>query len=267
MKLCRFDLISSPSVTRSGIVYSGKVYETDGAEPIAVHEVSDARLLSPVGHAPSVRLFAPTASAADWTSLTEGRDAINQLSFSYLNSSIVLGTMSELMPCNFSEDIRFKPCLAAVVKSDATALPAEEADPYIVGVTLMNVFFGADVLRMEQMRGAPMSRSHDMGIGLGPAITTPDELDDATIQDLAGRRYKLNISAYVNDDEVARFDTDDLPFTLTEAVAFASESAAVRAGDVIAICLGEPDLHVSLQSGDEVRLVNDRLGVLVNRVS
>lgn len=248
------------------MVYSGKVYETDGSEPIAVYEASDARLLAPIGHAPSVRLFDRATSESDWAALSEGRGASAEFSFAYLNSANVVGPQSELMPCLFSEDVQVKPCLVGVVSAPGTMIPSEEADPYLLGLTLGMVFYAADVDRIERVRGQPPSRSHDVGIAIGPVITTPDELDEALIQDMNGKRYKLTVSLQVNEDEVMRMDTDELPFTFAELLAYASESAAVRAGDLLCATLGEPDLPRPLQSGDEVRLINDRLGTLINRV-
>ena len=46
MKLCRFELKSTPGEVRSGIVYNGKIYETAGAEPVAVHEAEAVRPLA-----------------------------------------------------------------------------------------------------------------------------------------------------------------------------------------------------------------------------
>lgn len=266
MKLCRFDLISSPGAVRSGVVYSGKIYETDGSNPVAVHEASDSRLLSPVRLAPSFRLFEPWVAGSDWATMSEGQAAIADLSFAYLNSATIVGTHTELAPFHTSDEISFKPCLAAIVSAFGTNVMPEDAELHILGVTLANVFFAKDQNRIERMRGYPPSRSHDVGIALGPVITTPDELEETTIQDLGGRRYKLIMTASVNEEEVFRFDTNDLPITLTDAICFASTTAGVRSGDVIAINLGEPNLRSPLKSGDEIRVTCDWLGTLASRV-
>lgn len=266
MKLCRFDLISSPGTVRSGVVYAGKIYETDGLNPIAMHEASDARLLAPVGLAPSVRLFDTASSEGDWAMLSEGQQAKREFSFAYLNASIIVGPQTELLPFPVGEQISFKPCLAAVVSARGTQIPSEEAEPYILGITLANVFYAADIDRIERVRGQPPSRSHDLGIALGPVVTTPDELEEALIQDLNGRRYRLAVSAHVNDREVFRVDTEGLPFTFAELLGYASESAPVQSGDILCVALGEPEIGHPLESGDDVRLVNDRLGTLVSRI-
>jgi 2-keto-4-pentenoate hydratase/2-oxohepta-3-ene-1,7-dioic acid hydratase in catechol pathway len=258
--------MSSPGVARSGMVHSGKIYETDGEQAIAIHDPQDARLLAPVGHPPSVRLFDVSATGGDFSGLAEGRSASFEFPFAYLNSSTIIGPQTETMPCHISEEISFKPCLAVVVGAAATLLTPEESDQAVLGLTLVNVFYAADVDRMERIKGVPPSRSHDLGFAVGPVVTTPDELEPTLLEDPNARRYKISISAQVNDEEVFRFDTSDLPFTPGEAISYASSSCAIRSGDLICLSLGLPELEIPLRSGDTVRLVSDRLGSLINRV-
>lgn len=266
MKLCRFDLLSSPGPPKSGVVYAGKVYETDGTDPVAIFDVAETRLLSPIGHPPSVRLFESLPGEGDWVALSEGRSAAKDLSFTYLNPACIVGPMTELMPCGISEDLSFKVCIGAVIAEPGLRIPSEQADPYILGFTLVTVFYAADVDRIERMRGNPIGRSHDVGIAVGPAITTPDELENALVQDLAGRRYAIPITASVDGDEVARFNAEELEITFAEAVAFASDSCPVVAGDLIVLSIGAPQLEQPLISGSEVRLTSDWLGTLANRI-
>lgn len=266
MKLCRFDLLSSPGKPRSGVVYAGKVYETDGTDPVAIFEVGETRLLSPIGHPPSIRFFESLPGEGDWVALSEGRSAAKELSFTYLNPATAIGPSTELMPCAISEEISFKVCIGAIVSEPGLRIPSEQADAYILGLTLVTVFYAADLDRIERMRGHPIARSHDVGIAVGPAITTPDELDNSLVQDLAGRRYAIPVAASVDGDEVARFNMEALPFTMAEALAFASESCPVVAGDLIVAALGTTDLERPLVPGSEVRVTSDWLGTLANRV-
>ncbi len=267
MKLCRFDLLSEPGVIRAGMVYGGKVYETEGSQPVAIHEWTDARLHAPVGLVPSVRLFDPITHESDWTGLGEGRQAEADLKFSYLNASTVIGPQSEIMPVSVTTTIACKPCLVGVVSANATLLTPQEAEDAILGLTLGNIFFASDLDRIERSRGQGFSRSHDLGICIGPAITTPDELEDATRDHPNGRIYDFTIHVHVNELEVASYHSVELPFTLSDALSFASESCAIRSGDLICLPLGTVSTTLGLQPGDEVRVVSDRLGTLANRVA
>lgn len=266
MKLCRFDLLSSPGTPKSGVVYAGKVYETDGTDPIAIFDAAETRLLSPVGHPPSIRFFEALPGEGDWVALSEGRSAAKELSFAYLNPACVIGPMTELMPSSVSDEVSFKVCIGAVVSEPGLRIPSEQADAYILGLTLVTVFYAADLERIEKMRGHPIGRSHDIGIAVGPAITTPDELENALVQDLAGRRYSIPVTASVDGDEVARFDAEDAAITLAEAVGFASESCPIVAGDLIVVSLGSPVMDKPLIAGSEVRITSDWLGSLANRI-
>lgn len=266
MKLCRFDLLSDPGVIKSGFVHGGKVYETDGSNAIAVYDWADTRLLTPIGLAPSVRLFDTVTNESDWSGMSEGRHAKTDFTFAYLNPSTVIGPQTETMPVSVSENIGFKACLGIIVAASATLLTPDEAEDAIIGMTLVNIFFAADIDRMERVRGAPPGRSHDLGIAIGPAITTLDECEEAAMHHAEGKAYQFVISATVNDVEAGKWDTSELPFTPAEAVSFASESCAIRSGDLVCITLGEGTVNTGLETGDTVKLISDRLGTLANRI-
>ena len=114
------------------------------------------------------------------------------------------------------------------------------------------------------------ARRRDMGTAVGPAITTPDELEEAIIQVDSGKRYRLELSARVDGNEVCTWDLADLPVTLAEVVSFAGESCALQAGDLLCVALpmraGARPLP-NLDRGDEVQLVCDRLGALTTVVA
>lgn len=204
---------------------------------------------------------------SDWTGLSEGRQAESDLKFAYLNASTVLGPQSEIMPVSVTTTIACKPCLVGVISANATLLTPQEAEDAILGLTLANIYFASDIDRVERSRGQGTSRSHDLGICLGPAITTPDELEEATRDHPNGRIYDLAVQVQINGEDTLGFTTSDLPFSLAEAVSFASESCAIRSGDLFCISLGSVVTAIGLQPGDEVRVISDRLGTLANRVA
>jgi len=251
VKLCRFELLSSPGTPRSGIVYGSKVYETDGANPIGVHEWSDVRLLSPIGLPPSVRLFASAEEGYQWE---HGAD-VPLPSFEYLNPTTLLGPGFALPMPEYSPKIHADPCLAVVVAGSGRDVPVDEADGLVLGVTLVTSFHS---------KTEKAGRARDAGFALGPAITTPDELDDAVTVDERGRRYRFGLSLKVNAEEILKVDLSDLPFTLAELLSYASESAALHQGDILAVSLGANER--ALGKGDQVQVVCEKLGTLTTRV-
>lgn len=265
MKLCRFEHAASPGQTRSGVFYGGKIYETDGVKAIAVHESSEVRLLTPIGLPPSVRFFwcydAPP---------TSGSSLASQLDFVYLNPASLLGPASAVKKPIFTADLSFDACLAIVVATAGAAIPIEAAEDHLLGFTLAASF--AD----EHLESAPAglarysARQRDMGTAIGPAITTPDELEDVVSEHDGGTRRHLVIEARVNGREVGTWDLADLPVTPAEIVSLASESCALQAGDVICVALPADDRNrrvSNLDRGDEVQVICDRLGSLTTVVA
>ncbi len=263
MKLCRFDLADSPGTARSGIMHGGKVYETDGTAPVAVHEWTDARLLSPIGRAPTVRMFSAARPAfADWI---EAESGTAPPAFSYLNPVLMSGPRSVLPEFPLSSEISVKACVGAVVGEAGRGIAPSEADAHVLGLTLALVFFAADLERDELARGLGPTRSHDAGIVVGPALTTPDELDGVATATEFGKRYDLKVALQVAGEDVGSFELAEAPWTLAELVAAASASAAVEPGELILAALGASVAGEWISPGAELRLSTDLLGNLLCR--
>lgn len=258
MKLCRFELKSAPGEIRSGIVYSGKVYETDGANPVAVHEADQIRPLSPVGLPPSVRVFRtmPGLIEPDETP-----------AYFYASATALIGASPIIPRPEFVSELDFEPYVVAVIATEGANVPIEAADDLVLGYSLMNVLVSRDIERYEKRVGAGPGRSFDIAIPIGPVLTTPDEMEDSVETAEFGRRFKLTAVARVNGVEKRRGDLVDLPFTFAQAISLASETAHLRTGDLIAlgpIAFGdEPE---NLTPGDEVQLAVEHLGTLAFRI-
>ncbi len=263
VKLCRFDLASSPGSARSGIVYGGKVFETDGSNPVAVHEWSDARLLAPVGQPTSVRLFSAQRPAfAEWLE----SDQEPGLSFTYLNPSLVLGPQSLVPRFGLSTTIGCKPCLAAVIGEPAADVEPSTADGLIIGLSLAAVFYAIDLERDEMAKGLGIGRSHDVGVAVGPALSTPDEMDDFLAESDRGRAYRAPLSMRLNGEEVLRVELGTLPWTLGEIVSFASRSCSLAKGDLFLLAVGTSRTDQPMSQGDEVHVLCEPVGLLANRL-
>ena len=118
--------------------------------------------------------------------------------------------------------------------------------------------------RLATRSGEKSGRARDAGFALGPAITTPEELDDAVTVDERGRRYRFALSLKVNAEDILNADLSDLPYTMAELLSYASESAALHQGDIVAISLGTNDR--ALDKGDQVQVVCEKLGTLTTRI-
>jgi len=251
VKLCRFELVAEPGLARSGIVYGSKVYETDGANPVGVHEWVDVVLLAPVGQPPSVRLFGIAEEEMSW----EMGPDMPVANFEYLNPAVLIGPSVALPKPDFTTTVRGQICLGVIIGGAGLNVPIDEADGLVLGLTLVTV------LHSPADKGG---RAKDVGYAVGPAITTPEELDDAVTVDERGRRYRFSVGLRLNSEEVERFDLSSLPHTVAEMISNASESARLVQGDLIAISLFSAEKL--LDKGDEVQILCDKLGALTTRL-
>src|SRR5579885_1938192 len=113
VKLCRFELLSSPGDVKTGIVHGGKIYETDGSNPIAIHEAADVRPLPPVGLPPALRFF----RFSDSTLGTES-DAL-PLSF-YGNPGSLIGPSQIVPRLDLTAELDYEPYVAVVIAQNGT---------------------------------------------------------------------------------------------------------------------------------------------------
>lgn len=259
MKLCRFELKAAPGEVRSGIVYSGKIYETDGANAIAVHEAEQIRPLSPVGLPPNIRVFRCLPGLID---------ADETPAYFYACSTALSGASPIIPKPEFVAELDYEPYVVAVIAADGANIAIEDADDIILGYSLMNVLVARDTERHEKRVGAGPGRSFDIAIPIGPVLTTPDELEDVIESDQLGRKFKLTAVTRVNGVEKRRGDLADLPFTFAQAITTASETSPLKTGDLFAmgpIAFG--DAQENLTPGDEVQLAVERLGTLALRIS
>lgn len=264
VKLCRFELKSSPGQARSGIVYGAKIYETDGANPIGTYEAEDVRPLSPVGLPPSIRFFDPSGVAVE-TLMGEEKPAPF---FTYGNPACIIGPSMIVPLPGFSNAVDFQNYIAVVIAQPGMNVPLEQADEMVLGLTLCTVLVARDVERDEKRVGVGAGRSRDFTIALGPVLTTPDELEEVVTDDSRGRRYKLAATAKLNGLEVRIGDVEDLGCTIAEAIVGASESVMLMAGDVLAIGpLAPPTGDTILDPGDEIQIAVERLGTLSLKIA
>lgn len=257
MKLCRFELKSTPGEIRSGLVYSGKIYETDGEQSIAVHEAEDVRPLSPVGKPPSIRFFRMT----DGRMPTTSEDGLPL--YFHGNGSGIYGPSQSIPKPHTVAHLDFEPYLIAVVGSDGFQVPVENGDDYILGYTLALMVVSRDLIREEMDQRTGFGRSFDIGGVIGPVITTPDDLEESITEEVPALKYGLSVVTRVNSVEVGRGHLAELPFSFAELVAAASDVGPIRSGDLLAIGPIATSAEMTfLDSGDDVQVSVENLGTL-----
>ena len=217
-----------------------------------MHDWTEARLLSPVGQPPSFRLF-PTLPA---DGLSEAFD------FRYLNPNAIAGPLG-VIAVSPGMELSCIPCLGAVVAGGGASIPIAQADEVLLGLTLVNVFYQSSEKSLNEL--PPWA--FDAGTAVGPALTTPDELDENVIDVANGRSYDFEIALSLNDDVIFKKNVEQMGATIAQLLSFASLTCPLKQGDLFAAGLLREVPDVRLKSGDQVRLVSEKLGALVTKLA
>jgi 2-keto-4-pentenoate hydratase/2-oxohepta-3-ene-1,7-dioic acid hydratase in catechol pathway len=150
--------------------------------------------------------------------------------------------------------------LALVVGREGKRISRDRAWDYIAGYAVMN-----DVSGREAQFGDGQwfrGKSFDTFAPLGPALVTPDEIEDIR---------NLQLTATVDDQVMQTGNTGDLVFDIPHLMAYISEDITLLPGDVIST--GTPagvgifrTPPITLAAGNVVTCRIDTLGELVNPV-
>lgn len=167
-------------------------------------------------------------------------------------------------PIHWSQDSKlldYEGELGVVIGKTCRRVPKDKAPNVIAGFCIIN-----DVsVRDWQTRGTPpsftMGKSWDTHCPMGPAITTPDEVDP----------HSLQLKTWVNGELRQDTNTDDLIFDCYELIEFLSTAFTLEVGTVIAT--GTPSgvgaamqPRAFLNVGDVVRIEIEGLGRIENTV-
>ena len=150
-----------------------------------------------------------------------------------------------------------------VTKRTRANIPAKEASAHIFGYTIFNDFSARDrqAVEMQGRLGPAKGKSFDGSNAMGPWIVTADELGDP---------QTLQVEVRVNGETRGKGDTSGMLFSFEELLAYASQDETIHAGEffgsgTVGNCCGL-EIGRFLESGDQVALHVDRIGVLRNRV-
>ncbi|MDO9398629.1 MAG: fumarylacetoacetate hydrolase family protein, partial [Herbiconiux sp.] len=199
--------------------------------------------------------------------------------FYFTNPHTISGPGDELRP-PVTERLDFELELAVVIGAvDGSAgrnLDPAEAGRHIFGYTIMNDWSARDLQGREMKVRLGPAKGKDFGTTLGPWIVTADEL--ARYEDDEGF-LAVRAEVHVNGELIGHDLVSNAGWPFAEFVAYASRNSRVVPGDVLGSgtvgnggCLAElwgrsgSLTPPPLTEGDEVRLVVEGVGELVNRV-
>jgi fumarylacetoacetate (FAA) hydrolase len=250
--------------------------ETLGAAGCPAQE---ALLLAPLPRPPTLRDFYAFEGHVKAARALRGLDMIPEWYeipvFYFSNPGAVIGPDAPLEMPQITE-LDYELELACVIGRAGRDIPAEEAERYIAGYTIMNDWSARDTWRnYEAKLSMGPAKSKDFATSLGPWLATPDELEDHREGLGAETRHNLEMVCRVNGREYSRGNANTLTHTFAQMIAWASRDTWLYPGDVLGSgtvgtgCILElrPETVGDwLKPGDVVEMTVTDLGVLRNRV-
>ena len=196
--------------------------------------------------------------------------------FYYGNHNAIGGSGEVLISKNQSKKLDYELEVAAIIGKRGKNISVSDADDYIMGYTIMNDFSARHLQKEEMKLSLGPAKGKDFLTTLGPYIITKDELDDKCITGEFGNRYDLNMYAYLNGELLSKDNFKNISWTFAQIISRISDGTEIYPGDVIGSgtcatgCLLElnqtNNTNIWLNEGDEIKLVIDRMGSLVNTI-
>lgn len=195
--------------------------------------------------------------------------------FYFSNVSSIVGPGAPVRMPRGTQELDYELEIGVVIGQEGRDIPVQEADEYIAGFLIINDWSARDIQREEMKVGLGPAKGKDFCTSIGPALVTPDEMEDRILPDTSrGNRYDLQMTGAVNGSIISRGNAQDMNWTFAELIARASENTVVRPGDLIGSgtvgtgCLTEfpRGTYPWLQIGDTVTLAIERLGTLENSI-
>jgi fumarylacetoacetate (FAA) hydrolase len=272
------------------IAQAGELAIRDGhIDPAKGIAIDNVRVLAPVPFPGSVRdgyAFRQHVEAARRNRKVPMLPEFDQYPIFYFTNHHSIQGPGEIrcMPDHF-EKLDFELEVAVMISKHGRNIRAEEADDYIGGLMIMNDM-SARTLQMEEMLlNLGPAKGKDFSTVTGPALVTPDELQEFEVpckSGHSGKSWNLRMQCRVNGIRVSDGYLSDMDWTFAEIIERASYGVDLYPGDIIGSgtvgtgCflelngtgkLNDPDFTEQwLQEGDIVELEVDGLGTLNNSI-
>jgi acylpyruvate hydrolase len=175
-------------------------------------------------------------------------------------SNVVIGPHQPIVYPRISIQMDYEAELMVVIGQRVRYTAEEHALESVAGYTIFNDMTARDYQQLTSQW--TLGKSFDTFGPMGPALVTADEIPEPG---------NLDLSLSLNGREMQRSNTRHLIFSIPFVIAYLSQAMTLEPGDVIAT--GTPggigSMHqppVFMKPGDEVRVVIEKLGELVNCV-
>ena len=256
------DLIEASPATQERVTDLVRSAPQDGTGWVRLEEVT---FLAPVRTPNSLRDFlafrdhVERGAARRGTPVPEPWDRIPV--FYKGNRRSIIGPGEEVLWPSYTDKLDYECEVAAVVGRGGRDVPAEEAEAYVFGYTIMNDWSARDVQKDEVACWLGPAKAKDFATTLGPWLVTPDEWSPEDEHDMTVR---------VNNRIWSTGTTSGRRWTFAEMLAWASLDEDLWPTDVLGSgTFGGGcglDLDKWLKPGQTVTLTVQGLGSVSNTV-
>ena len=277
----------NPNISESmlGFIQGGK-NQLDLAQKIIQENepsinINDVKLLSPLTNPPSVRDAYAFRQHVATARRNRGLEMIPEFDeipiFYFTNHNAVFGPGNFPVLSKHLGKLDFELECAAVIGKGGRDISASKADEHIFGFMIMNDF-SARVMQMQEMKlNLGPAKGKDFGSSFGPWLVTKDELEEYRKPSSEGDRYDLKMKAFVNEIQVSEDSLSNMTWTFAQIIERVSYGVDIFPGDIIGsgTCGTGCFLELNgskitdnqwLQSGDDVSLDIEGLGILTNKI-
>lgn len=192
------------------------------------------------------------------------------LTYHYINPTDLYGSNSEVDMPAFTAELDFDVHVCGTVRDKAEMIESSDAPEYVLGYAILIVFYVPDLVEHEQQNGLPSGPSHDIGLVLGPFLTTPEDLIDHSLR-ANPTHYSFRYDIKVGEDQIAK-NLYEPELSFGELLQFGSRIRPIQVGEVVAWPkLDKPPLETTplgrnLTSGDRIEITVDGFGTLIARI-
>lgn len=176
------------------------------------------------------------------------------------NHNAIVHPDTEVVWPGYSEEMDYELELAAVIGKRGKDIPASEAEDYIAGYTIFNDFSARDAQFREMEARLGPAKGKDFANGLGPYMTTSD---DIAIED-------IEMGARINGELWSQGTPGSMYHSFPDVIEHVSDSEEIYPGDVIGSgTVGRGcglELGKRLSNNDTIELVVDGIGTLTHTV-
>lgn len=177
-------------------------------------------------------------------------------------TSTIFGHDETIPYPSITEQLDYELEIGYIIGKPGRNLTPENAWDHVFGITIFNDWSLRDVQKQESPIGMGAQHSKDFAYGIGPWITTIDE-----IPAVIGLKGQVRVNGEVWSDT----KVEDFIWTPEETIAYASALNGIQPGDLIGsgtMAFGAGvELGRFLHPGDELELELEGVGTLRNRIS